>query len=468
MEALERSSGRSLARWFGKSRRKPLVIRGARQVGKSTLVRQFAARQSLRLREINLERHTMLESAFATFDVPNLLRELEGLAGGPIRDGDLLFLDEIQATPSALAALRYLYEERPGLAVVAAGSLLEMLLGEHGFSMPVGRIEYHHLGPLHFSEFLRALGETHLLELIQHWEPGTPLAQTAHQKLETLQREFLLVGGMPEAVSAWVTDRSLEDVSDVHRSIVATYRDDFSKYVSTPSQLRRLQRVFDFVPAALGSKVKYSHIDRDARAREVRAAIELLAQARVIWLVHHSDASGVPVETQTDPNTYKALFLDVGLAAHALGVRWSTLGHRTARQLVNEGGLAEQFVGQHLLFRAGGGESPSLVYWLRQGRTKNAEVDYVVTCGSQVIPVEVKAGSSGSLKSLHQFLARGVKGQVARLLAVRLDANPPSHAALAHKLSDGKEVPYRLLSLPLYMVGEIDRLLDLLLAQAEA
>lgn len=457
MSSLPRAALSYLQTWLEAPRRKPLVIRGARQVGKSTLVREFARSASLSLLEVNLEQHRRLESVFASFDVDAILREMEAIARTPPGPGTLLFLDEIQAAPSALAALRYLHEERPGQPVIAAGSLLEMVLLSPKFSMPVGRIEYLHLGPLSFSEFLTGLGDDDLVRASARWIPGEPWPAVAHQRLASRQREFLLVGGMPEAVFAFAAGEGFESVRRVHRSITATYRDDFAKYGASPTMLARLQNVFDYVPGALGQKIKYTNISRDDRSRELRAAIELLSLARVIWRVHHGDCSGVPLEARIDPHVFKLLFLDVGLASHMTGVDWRSLGTWDDRQLVHEGGLAEQFIGQHLLFRKGGLELPSLCYWLREGKSNNAEVDFVISSGRSIIPVEVKAGTAGSLRSVHQFLARGV-GQIAPVV-MRFDLNPPSLSEQEHRVSDERSVHYRLLSLPLYMVEQGERLL---------
>jgi hypothetical protein len=434
------------------------VIRGARQVGKSTLVRRLAGARGMRLLEVNLEQHRRLERVFATLNVPGILLELEALGRTPAAPGTLLFLDEIQATPSALAALRYLHEERPELPVIAAGSLLEQVLRSHELSMPVGRIEYLHLGPLSFSEFLRAVNDSDLVELCERWRPGEPWAQGAHERLARRQREFLLVGGMPEAVATYAHEGGIEDVRRVHRSIVDTYRDDFAKYGTTPAALLRLQAVFDHVPGALGTKIRYSGISREDRARDLRAALELLALARVVWPIHHGDCSGLPLNAGLDPHVYKCLFLDVGLASHMTGVDWTSLGRFDDRQLVNEGGLAEQFVGQHLLFRKRGLETPSLCYWLREGRSSNAEVDFVIDHRRKVVPVEVKSGTAGSLRSLHRFLDRDIRG--GNGLAVRFDMNPPGLSEHAASLPESREARYRLLSLPLYLVEQVGRLLD--------
>ena len=410
------------------------------------------------LLEVNLEQHRQLDAVFASLDVERILLELEVIGRVSPTPGTLVFLDEIQATPSALAALRYLHEQRPDLPVISAGSLLEMVLRSHDFSMPVGRIEYLHLGPLTFDEFLRAKGDRRLADLCASWRPEEPWSENAHRILASRQREFLLVGGMPEAVASYVNQEGLETVRRIQRSIVSTYRDDFAKYGSSVASLVRLQTVFDYVPTALGQKIKYTNISRDERARELRTALDLLALARVVWPVHHSDCSGVPLQAEIDRHTYKCLFLDVGLASFMTGVDWESLGRWDDRQLVHEGGLAEQFIGQHLLFRKRGLEEPSLYYWLRQAKSTNAEVDFVIEHRRNVVPVEVKAGTAGRMRSLHYFLARSLKKRVR--IAVRFDLNPPSVSEHEHRLPGGPSVPYRLLSLPLYMVEQTERLLD--------
>ena len=321
---MHRSAERALGRWFDGPQRKPLVIRGARQVGKSTLVRQFAKSRGLHLNEINLERHPDLESVFRTLDLTRIRRELEGLLGQPLlAPGRMLFLDEIQATPHALPALRYFLEDHPDLPVVAAGSLLEFVLSQHAFPMPVGRIQYFHLGPMSFEEFLAELDPA-LLASLQDCTPENPLPHTAHTRLSACQREYLLVGGMPEAVAAYASTRSFADVTPVHQSIVDTYQDDFSRYAS-PRVLLRLQRVFNHVPRSVGHKVKYTQISREETARELRASIDLLAKARVITPVFHSACSGVPLHAEVDWKTYKLLFLDIGLMNRMCGLDWLAL-----------------------------------------------------------------------------------------------------------------------------------------------
>ena len=455
---LFRKSNGFLKEWFHSSHRKPLVIRGARQVGKTTIVRAFAEDHDLTLCEINLEKHMALDKVFRSYDIGKINREIEAITGvNPEKKGHLLFLDEIQATPHALAALRYYYEEQPELPVVATGSLLEFTLSKANFSMPVGRVIYYHLFPLSFREFLQAVSP-HLLKYLDQISWETEIPQSAHLKLLEKQREYLFVGGMPEAVSVYRESGSIIEVTEVHRSIIDTYRDDFHKY-AMQKDLVRLQRVFSQIPHRLTLKAKYSHYDPEARAHEVKHAIDLLIKARVCYPVVRSHCNGLPLSAEADEKSFKLLFLDVGLASHVLGLTWNSIQELTETELVNEGGLAEQFIGQHLLNLSEGKQTPALHYWLREGKANNAEVDYVITQGGKIYPVEVKAGKSGSLKSLHQYLLQ--KGS---RVAFRFDLNQASRQEREQSIrvsgtqNKTAKVAYSLISLPLYAVEEFNRI----------
>jgi hypothetical protein len=451
---LERWAQTFLKSWYLKERRKPLVIRGARQVGKSTLVRQFAQNNGLVLNEINLEQHLYLDKIFQSLDMDIIIKELDALAGRNIQStGAVLFLDEIQATPNALQALRYFYENKPELPVICAGSLLEFALADLHFSMPVGRIEYYHLGPMSFGEFLAAI-EPELWSYCSEFHVNQTIAAAANRKLLKRQREYLFVGGMPEAVHLFAQKAALPEVTAVHRSIAETYQDDFSKYAKQ-KDLALMQKVFRQIPRIIGQKVKYSNISRENKSREVKAILDLLVKARVCHQVVHSHCSGVPLIADIDESIHKLLFMDVGMAAYLTGMDWIALQALDGKALVNEGKLAEQFVGQHLIDPL---EPPRLTYWLREVKSANAEVDYVTATGNQVVPLEVKAGKSGALKSLQQFaLIKRAN------LCVRFDLNPPAITRITHlaRTSDGSEpVSFTLLSLPLYLAQELPRVLN--------
>lgn len=450
---MQRQQLQFLTRWLHNKNRKPLIIRGARQVGKSTLVQLFAAHQGMTLMTTNLERYPTLANTFASNDPEQILQQIEALPRMPaVNESALLFLDELQAVPEAIPALRYFYEDRPQLPLVCAGSLLEFVLAAHQFSMPVGRVQYLHMGPMTFSEFLLALGEDKLYQVVTEYQAGSEIGEMAHQRLLQLLRSYYFVGGMPEAVAAFAETRSYQSVSDVHNSIIETYRDDFPKYGKNRDQNRMLD-VFNFAARNVGVKVKYSNISREDQSAVLKKDLELLCMARVISKVVHSHCSGLPLQASLEEKVYKLLFLDVGLMNAICGLNWRTLSQFDDLKLVNEGAIAEQFVGQHLQALLAESPNRELTYWLREGRSANAELDFVVALEGQIIPVEVKAGASGSMKSLHQFMA-----EKQAPFAVRFDAGLPAIStinAVVNSDNQRKDVSYKLVSLPLYLVERL-------------
>ncbi|MGH8288868.1 MAG: ATP-binding protein [Steroidobacteraceae bacterium] len=441
---------KDLENWMRAADRKPLIVRGARQVGKSTLVRLFAAQQHRPLIEVNLERRPEIGSIFETMDPQSIFGQIEALPSMPrVTAESMLFLDEIQAAPAAIAALRYFYEERAELPVIAAGSLMEFALAERRLAMPVGRVRYLHMGPMVFTEFLEALGESKLKEAIVAYEPGAQLGPVVHKRLLELLRRYYFVGGMPAAVDVLARTGKLADVSTVHTELIETYRDDFQKYARSRN-LARMQHVLEFAARNVGTKVKYANVLRDAHSSTIRQDIELLAMARVVSKVLHTRASGLPLLADVDESVYKLLFLDVGLMNAICELTWRTLSRQPDADLINGGAVAEQFVGQHLLEMLADSPNRELTYWLRAGRSSNAEVDFVIAIEGAIVPVEVKAGARGSLRSLHQFIA-----EKHAPLAVRFDTNPPSRQTVATTVqtaAGARHVEYELLSLPLYLV----------------
>lgn len=457
MDKLKRFAEDDLLKWYHKKNRKPIILRGARQAGKSTLVREFAKNQGLNLCEINLERYLFLNDIFKTLDLTKIINELEGIIGRNIQRADsILFLDEIQATPYALQALRYFYEDRPEIPVISAGSLLEFILADHNFSMPVGRIEYYHLGPMTFKEYVFAVDKK-LYSFFSGINLKENIPESVHLELLNRQREYLFIGGMPEAVAEYNESQSMLEVNNIQSSIINTYLDDFSKYAKQ-KDLVLLQKIFRTIPRILGKKIKYSNISPDHKAKDIRSAIDLLIKAGICIPVYHSHCSGIPLNSDIDYNTYKLIFLDIGLVNCILGMDWKIISNLDSNRLINEGALAEQFIGQNLLYTNNKLFPGHLNYWLREGKANNAEIDYVISHNTQIIPVVVKSGKSGSLKSLQQFaFLKNAKN------AVRFDLNKPEYQMVDHHLKTGnevKQVKYSLLSLPLYMVEELYRLLD--------
>ena len=443
-----------LDNWLKDKNRKPIVIRGARQVGKSTLVELFAEEYEKDLLNVNLERYPELSGIFATKDPDQIIQQLEFLPEMKhINQNALLFLDEIQAVPEAIPALRYFYEEKPQLPLLSAGSLLEFVLSDHSFSMPVGRIQYLHMGPMTFSEFLKGIGEEKLGSFILNYKPGQSIGEVAHKRLLSLLRSYYYVGGMPEAVAVFADTRSYKKVSTVHNLIIETYLEDFPKYTGSRN-LNRMRKVFLFIARNVGKKIKYSNISPEDQSGTLKKDIDLLSMARVIGKVTHSHCSGLPLHADTDEKVYKPLFLDVGLMNAICGLDWRAVSQMDDAKLINEGAIAEQFVGQHLQNLFSDTPNRELTYWLRQGRSSNAELDFVVQAGGHMVPIEVKAGAAGTLKSLHQFM-----GSKDAPLAVRFDASLPSLTRIDTRINTGKtgkQVQYPLVSLPLYLIERLE------------
>jgi predicted AAA+ superfamily ATPase len=440
--------------WKIQKNRKPLVLRGARQVGKTWLVREFAKENFDHIIEINFDHTPEQAKLFVKGDVDRCLQLLEMEHNLDIIPGKtLIFLDEIQAVPEILPYLRYFYEKRPDIFVIAAGSLLEFLLSEHDFSMPVGRIEYLHLGPMTIEEFLLALDQQRLVSFLSSLNPHDSIPESIHRKSLDFLKLFWIVGGMPAAVAAYRDSKSFRHPNREHGIILQTYEDDFSKYRKRIYP-QRIRKVFHRIPALVGKKLKYVSLDSDERSKDLADTLDLLEMARVIYRVHHSAGNGVPLGAEMKAKDFKPLFLDTGLMTQSLGLNLSTLQVVKDLTLVNNGAVAEQFIGQHLLYQNLSYEKPELYYWNREKKSSSAEVDYLLSIDNKVIPVEVKAGASGSLKSLQVFLA-----EKRVPVALRFNSMTPSLTELTVKMKGTPEHPYLFLSLPHYLVCQAKRLL---------
>jgi hypothetical protein len=448
-----------LDEWGRRPSRKPLVVRGARQVGKSYLVRMFAEKYFKNMVEINFERDGKIARLFDDPSPAKIVKLLELQFDQQIVPGKtLLFLDEIQAVPEVFAKLRYFYEEMPELHIIAAGSLLEFALNQAEFPAPVGRIEYLHLGPMSFEEFLLANGNKQLLDFIRHCSIHEAVPDPLHEKLQGLFRTFVALGGMPQVLKIFLETGSFKESEIVKESIMQTFKDDFSKY-GTRVNHQRLLTVFNRLAETVGKKFKYVNIDRNEQAKEIQKALKLLEFAKIAYPVRHSSCNGIPLGTETDERNFKVLFLDVGLMLNSCGLSILDVEKSGDIMLVNSGAVAEQVVGQHLLHSQPFYKQPELYYWMREKRSSEAEIDYVIAAGSQMVPVEVKSGKTGRLKSLHQFI-HAKKSRI----AVRFNNQKPSCVKCSDELPDGTSVKYRLISLPLYMAEEMRRLIGVELA----
>ena len=340
------------------------------------------------------------------------------------------------------------------MPVITAGSLLEFVLSEHTFSMPVGRISYMHIEPFSFEEFLLANDKQQLCEYLLNYRFPMEIPRLIHEQLIALFKEYMIIGGMPAVVSNWVSERSLTKVSQIQQDLLATFRDDFSKY-SGRIKIQNLDEVMMAVPRMLGQKFIYSRISPNIPSHTIKQALDLLNKARICHCVVSCAANGVPLAAEIREKYFKEKFLDTGLASAALGLTLNLVNAAHEITLINNGALAEQVVGQLLRTINPFYIEPALYYWQREEKGSNAEVDYVIQHNNQVIPIEVKAGSTGSLKSLHLFMSLK-----ALSLAVRINSDLPSTTQVKVKDYAGKPVDYNLLSLPFYLLSQLHRLID--------
>lgn len=444
-----------LVKWLKKPNRKPLVIRGARQVGKSSLVRQLAKKENRFCLELNFERFPELSDFFIEKKPKQIMQKLALYAKKTLEpDHTLLLLDEIQAAPQILEVLRYFYEEYPELPVIATGSLLDFVLKMPDFSMPVGRIEYFHLGPVSFEDFLIALGEVQLVEWLRNVTLKETIPFPIHQQCLEYVKKFWLVGGMPEIVAHFSEFSDFQEIDNIKQNILQTYQDDFHKY-GRSKQIPLLRRVFKSIPGLIGQTLKYSKIDSESKSTQVREALEDLSLARVIHMVFHSHANGLPLQAQMNSKVFKVVFLDIGLQCAALGLNQLDIIQGPDWSWINRGSLAEQFIGQSLFKLMPSYHPPELFYWVRDKPQAEAELDYIWQYKNTIIPIEVKAGKTGRLKSLHYFLREKPWS-----FAVRFNTDMPSLLQETVKLPDENQVSYKLLSLPFYLVEQLDRLID--------
>ncbi len=442
-----------LKEWALDPFRKPLLLRGARQVGKTHLVRQFAACSKLDLVELNFEEEPDLNRFFVDPSPEKIIPLLEMRFGKSIEPGKcLLFFDEVQTAPQVIKSLRYFKEKLPSQHVVAAGSLLDFVLSQEGASIPVGRVQYLYIGPMTFSEFLNGVGQNRLADFISTFQLGDSNAEAMHEHLMMWFRRYLMIGGMPEAVDVFRETGSLLKVDQIKEGLLNTYRDDFSKYRGRLDD-ETMRLVFNKIPGLVGGKLKFVNISREMKSSSIATVIDRLCRAGVMCKISHTSANGLPIGAEANPKLFKPLFLDVGLMMRAMGLDLTDVDSNESLMLVNRGAIAEQVVGQEFLAARPIWEEPRLFYWLREKKTSSAEVDYLIVSGTSVIPVEVKAGATGRLKSLHVFL-----NEKGRDFGVRLGSGLPLVNEFDLKLPAGQRVKGRLLSVPLYLASEVGRL----------
>ncbi len=439
---MRRNIEKHLLFWKSRPSRQPLLIRGARQVGKSFTIEQFGQEHFESCVTINFDLYPQYANSFAgSLDPLDVCASLSVLAGKEILPGKtLLFLDEIQCCPRAIMALRYFYEKLPALHVIGASSRMEFTFTGEEIHMPVGRVQHLFLYPLTFAEFLDATHQQSALRSISEQKINEPYPEAIHQHLNAQLKVYLAIGGMPAVVHEYVASGNRIHCARILAGISQTFRDDFSKY-ATRAGLPHVQKVFAAVPKMVGNKFKYSAVDDKVPSREIKTALEVLENAGVVARIKHTSGSRLPLEAAASERNFKVLFLDVGLMQNLCGLSGELLSSSDILA-VHAGALAEQFVGQELRAHADPYMQPGLYYWAREARTSNAEVDYLVPFGSRILPLEVKSGKSGTLRSLHQFLL-----EYKAPLGIRVSQ--------ANQQRDGT-----LLSIPLYGLQELYRTLE--------
>ncbi len=403
MAIMDRSLEKRLREWKEDEMRFPLLLRGARQVGKTYIVEKLG-KSFESFVSVNFEAQPEATPCFDSLDPEEILLRLQVMFKKSIYPGKtLLFLDEIQVCPKAIIALRYFKEKLPALHVIGAGSLLEFALAEEKFSFPVGRIQFMYLKPLSFKEFVLARGKTKALEHLSQFTLQAPPDVVLHQEMMKLVKEYFLVGGMPAAVDYFCKNLSLHDANTIQDILLSTYRADFSKY-ATPAEQKYLKIVFDGLFQMIGQRFKYSKIDPHLRSRELKNSLEHLEWAGLIEFIYASSASGIPLSAQVKHTQFKICFLDIGLLQRALQIDPAVV-MKEDLILINRGAIAEQFVGQELLAYTDPNKEGQLFYWQREKQTSDAEVDYLITIDQHIIPIEVKAGPHGRLRSMQQFMS---------------------------------------------------------------
>lgn len=402
---MERTLYKELKSWKDQIGRLPLIIRGARQVGKSFLVEQFGKREFSSFQVINFEKRAQLKNCFDSLDPKEILKELELNTGTKVQPGQtLLFLDEIQDCPQALKALRYFAEEMPSLHLIAAGSLLEFVLEDTSFSFPVGRVQVMNLGPLTFYEYLSAFDQQALVDFLHTVQKAEEISEGVHQRLLGFLREFLCVGGMPGVVSTFKATGSFVEAQRRQAAILDLYALDFGKYATKHAEYRHLKKLFEKAPSLVGRHFKFSKIDPDCAnpARDYREALHRLQQARLFLPVHCTQANGLPLAAEKSEKKFKIFLLDVGLLTCGLG--WETLDLSKTSSSLFRGVLAEQFVAQELHALQDPFMDRGLYYWENPNPGSEAEVDFLIGLKRKIVPIEVKSGTTAKLRSLKQFM----------------------------------------------------------------
>ena len=429
-----------LYEWAQKEERKPLVLRGARQVGKTTLVKMFAADFDHYI-YLNLEEKEDAELFAADSSFDDLLVGIFFKANIPIDSSrTLIFIDEIQNEPKAVQALRYFYEKRPDLYVIAAGSLLESLMGRH-ISFPVGRVEYMALHPCTFVEFLMAIGEDMLANQIEN----IAVPQSLHSYTLDLFKKYMIIGGLPEVVANYAQYRDMVRLNGVFNALLSGYRDDVEKYADKPKEQDSIRYILNYGWTSAGHRIQFAKFTNSSfKSADVSNAFRTLEKTLLLELVYPLTSTSFPILPDLKKSP-KLLWFDTGLVNYVAGMQEELLFTPNSDELWN-GDIAEHIVAQELL-GATTLFGEKRMFWVRDARNSQAEVDFVIRHKSHLLPIEVKTGSNSKLRSLHQYMEESNEN-----IALRLWNGPMTSDIITH--TDGR--PFTLYNIPLYYAGHLN------------
>ena len=429
---------KDLIKWKGSSRRKPLIITGVRQCGKTFIIEEFGRTKFSNLVTINFEEQPSLKEIFDfDFDTGRIISEIEKITKEKIVPGEtLLFLDEIQECPKAITALKYFCEKMRGLHLVCAGSLLGVALRSENISFPVGKVNRLYLYPMSFREFAAASGEDSLIEMLQEWNVDRPIPEYIDIPMKKLLKDYYIVGGMPEVVDVWTNTHDYSEVEAVQREILKDYADDLSKHAPI-SELQKIRWIWDSVPVQIAkenNKFVFSHVKEGKRSADLEDALEWLQNAGLIYRLELVEKPQIPLSAFADKTYFKVYMSDIGLMRVRANISVDTLINEGGRYSDYKGAFAENYVNNELVVL---GKEP---YFWRSGNT--AEIDFMYEKDNEFYPVEVKAADNTQAKSYRQFCSKYSPKKGIKL----------SRKNIAMNLSSKTET----YNIPLYMTWNID------------
>jgi uncharacterized protein len=441
---LQRKIISQLESWASSADRKPLILRGARQVGKTTVIEQFATQFDQYI-NINLERKAEKEAFENYTTIDELVKQLFFIKQKLYskKEKTLLFIDEIQEVPEALNLLRYFYEDTPEIFVIAAGSLLEFVFRKD-INIPVGRVENLVLNPFSFEEFLMALNDKTALEQLHQ----IPISNFAHDRMLQLFNKYILIGGMPEAIKKYIQHQDLKLLDKTYENLLAGYLEDVKKYANSNVQAQIIRNVMRNSFEQAGQRITYVGFgNSNYNSKEVKEALSLLEDARLLHIVYPLTTTTRPIEWNYKKKPRLHL-LDIGLVNYFKGIQKEIM-LATDLEKVYKGSIIEQIVGQEMI-----AYQTSILYkpnfWVREKNESSAEIDYLYIDGEKIIPIEVKAGATGKLKSLHIFMDTASHNMAVRVYGGKLEIT--TCKTISNKT-------YFLLNLPYYLIAELQNYL---------